>query len=340
MRTMNKRTAQRLSAVATLKICRRFAGAGYLALILLSACHPSEPAAPTSNESATKTTSAAAGVTLKPDEVATLGIVTTAATAATFTAEVAGYGVVLSHDVIAQAVADVASAEAAVRQSRAALARVQRLANTPGAFPVENQESAERQAAADAAALALAQRRLSASFGLNSPWSNHNASTVLNELAAGQIKLVHATFPLGALGKITPHTLRIAHLDPNSPQESWQVTTVWDAPADASVPGRSFFAVLKDSTVGEGERVQIWVPTGAAETGVAIPAAAVVINEGNYWCYLEKPAGTYTRVAIDPGKPLADGYFVTQNVAVGDAIVTQAAGLLLARETNSGTEAE
>jgi hypothetical protein len=37
---------------------------------------------------------------------------------------------------------------------------------------------------------------------------------------------------------------------------------------------------------------------------------------------------------------MADGYFVQGGVNRGDLIVTSAAGLLLARETNPSTEAE
>lgn len=317
-----------------------------LAVLSLSACHKSEPAADAQkNESvasATKTTEAAAteGITLKPEEIEKLGIVTTVAKATTFTPERTGYGVVLAHDVIAQAVAEVATAEAAVRQSRAALARVQRLANTPGAFPAENQESAERQAAVDATALTLAQRRLSASLGQSPPWKDSDNSMVLSELASGRSKLVRATFPLGVLGNTAPHSLRITRLDPNSPTENWKTSTVWDAPADASVPGRSFFALLKGSDIGEGERLQVWAPYGIAEPGVTVPSAAAIISDNKYWCYVEKQPGSFVRVEIDTSRPVDTGYFVKENITTGDAIVTMAAGLLLARETNSSTEAE
>ncbi len=38
--------------------------------------------------------------------------------------------------------------------------------------------------------------------------------------------------------------------------------------------------------------------------------------------------------------PLGEGYFVNKGVAVGDQVVTQSAGLLLAREMNPGTAAD
>ena len=51
-----------------------------------------------------------------------------------------------------------------------------------------------------------------------------------------------------------PSSLRAAHIGAGKPT-GWKMNPVWDAPADASVPGRSFFALLKGSDVGEGTAV-------------------------------------------------------------------------------------
>jgi len=237
-------------------------------------------------------------------------------------------------------VADIATAEAAAQQSRAALARLQRLDGTPGAMPAENTEAATRQAAADAAALSLAQRRLSAVLGQNSPWKHDDHSTALSDAASGKTKLVRLTFPLGVLRGNALQTVRIAHLDPSSATDSFRVNPIWAAPADAAVPGRSFFALLTAGDIDEGEHVQVWAASGSAERGIEVPASAVVISDGKYWCYVEKPAGTFARIAIDTSRPMVNSYFVKEGVAAGDAIVVTGAGLLLARQTNSSTEAE
>jgi hypothetical protein len=116
---------------------------------------------------------------------------------------------------------------------------------------------------------------------------------------------------------------------------------VWDAPADVSVPGRSFFALLKGGDFIEGERLLVWAPgAGRTQSGVLIPAASVVISNGKYWCYVERQPGHYLRVAVSADRPLADGYVVTDGITVGDKLVTTAAGLLLAHETNSDTDAD
>lgn len=118
------------------------------------------------------------------------------------------------------------------------------------------------------------------------------------------------------------------------------MNVVWDAPADATVPGRSFFALLKGSDAGEGERLQVWAPIGKSASGVAIPASAAVMSEGKFWCFVEKKPGTFERIEIDIARPTADGYFVTEGVAAGDKVVTAAAGQLLAKESGSGSESD
>ena len=80
-----------------------------------------------------------------------------------------------------------------------------------------------------------------------------------------------------------------------------------------------------------------WIST---ESGVLIPETAVVISEGKYWCYVEQQPGLFTRTAIDASRPMPGGYFVKEGIAPGATVVTAAAGLLLARETNPSPEAE
>lgn len=311
-----------------------------LALALLSACNHAAPPAADDEAAATTPEETESGVKLTPAEVEKMGIVTASATATTTASEISGYAVVLTHDVIAQAIADVDTADASARQSRAALARARNLEGTPGAFSAETQETAQRQAAADETALVLARRKLSATFGLGQPWKDNERSKVLDAVANGTIKLVRATFPLGALPGAVPRTLQLARPDWSGKAERWKTSTVWAAPADATIPGRSLFALLPNTDVGEGERLDVWAAVDAAESGVLIPEAAVVISEGQYWCYVEKQPGVFARVPIDASRPIPGGYFVKEGIAAGESVVMASAGLLLARETNPSTEAE
>jgi hypothetical protein len=318
----------------------RCAAAGFAALVALAACRQPPPEAAAAAAAAEKSAPQAQGVTLKPDEIEKAGIATTPAAPTQHAPESAGYALVMPREAIAQAVAELTSAVAVERQSRAALERSRGLAGTPGAEPVESQEAAVRQAAVDHAALVLAERRLSATYGSNAPWRDDYASPLLSALAGGGTKLARVTFPLGALGAATPAKLRFSHLSPTPGGGSIESTSVWAAPADASIPGRSFFALLKGGDASEGERLLARAPVGAAEAGVIVPFSAVVISGGKYWCYVEQQPGSFVRTEIDTSAPTDDGYFVSAGIAPGAKIVTRSAGELLAREMNPGTAAE
>jgi hypothetical protein len=287
--------------------------------------------------------SAAEGVTLTPDQVEKLGVATQPARAIEYREEAAGYGAVVNHESIAQAAAELATAQATERLSRSALLRAKKLEGTPGAVSADVDETAAQKAQVDAAALTLTTRRLSSMFGMKPPWRNGAGDTALQELASGKIKLVRVTFPLGLVSGPAPASLRAAHLGADKPGMGWKMNAVWDAPADANIPGRSFFAQLAGSDAGEGERLQVWAPVGEPISGVVIPAAAAVMSEGKYWCYVEKKPGTFERIEIDTTRPTADGYFVTGGgvtggIGAGDAVVTAAAGQLLAKESGSVSE--
>jgi multidrug efflux system membrane fusion protein len=311
------------------------------ALLPVAGCHRGKSAAPAPAPEA-KSTGApqAEGVSLKPDEIEKSGVAATVAVAAMHAPESAGYAVVLTRETIAQAVAELTSAAAVERQSRAALERGRQLAGTPGATSMESLQAAERQAVVDHAALVLAQRRLSATLGRDAPWKDDYQSAELTALASGEHKLARVTFPLGALGSATPATARFAHLGETPGGRSFGSVALWSAPADATIPGRSFFAILKGADAAEGERLLARVPVGAATAGVVVPFSAVVISAGKYWCYLEAKPGLFVRAEIDTSMPTDDGYFVRAGIAPGAKVVTSSAGELLARETNPGSAAD
>jgi len=302
------------------------------ALLSIAGCRQAPSAAQAPAEDAKENAAAEApGVTLKPDELDRMGIRITPVVATQQAPESTGFALVLTREAIAQSIADLNTAAAVERQSRAALARARSLAGTPGAPSVEAQEAAERQATVDQAALVLAERRLSATYGRNAPWKGNYRSPELAALASGEIKLTRVTFPLGALGSAVPAKLRLAHLG-ESQSGSFGSDSVWSAPADASVPGKSFFALVKGSDASEGERLLARAPLGAAAAGVVIPFAAVVISGDKYWCYIEEKPGVFARTEIDVGIPTDEGYFVRDGIAAGARVVTTSAGQLLARE--------
>jgi len=319
-------------------------------LVALSACHRAAPektgtagdeksgAAAKAGESKDK--EASEGVSLSPEQIEKIGVQTDAAKAVDYAEETAGYGTVIPHESIAQAAAELATAQAAEKQSRSALARTQRLSGTPGAMSADVEETNARQVAVDAAALNLAKQRLSATFGQKPPWSNGGNAGLLQALAEGSTQLIRVTFPLGSLPGDVPKTLSASRLGSAASGQRWKLSLIWPAPADVTVPGRSFFSILRAGELGEGERIIAWAPIGASQPGVLIPAEAAVISDGKYWCYVEEKPGTFVRTEIDSGKPFENGYVVMQGVKAGDKVVIKGAAQLLAQESNSGADAD
>src|SRR5882757_930828 len=210
-------------------ILTRISAAVCLSSLLLWGCHKAPPtaaeAAPASDgktgesakpaggkEEANGKEEASEGVVLTPDQVEKLGLATQTAQSSQYTEEASGYGVVVPHDAIAQAAAELVTAQATERQSQSALSRAKRLSGTPGAVSADVEETAVQKAAVDTAALTLTKQRLSATLGMNPPWKAGENNPVLQDLAGGRIKLVRVTFPLGALSGGIPASLRAAHI--------------------------------------------------------------------------------------------------------------------------------
>jgi len=314
----------------------RAAGALVATLLLLSACGKSDQPAKAEKEGAETP-----GVTLKAEEVASLGITVQPAAAAQFTGRINGYGVVTALDTIAQADSEFLTAQAAAAQSQAAAARARSLSTgEDAAISREQLEVAQSKAAADAAALALAQRKTEAAFGLRSPWRDTKSrQAAMRKLASGAAVLVRATFTTTNNG--VPRTLEISRMGADS--KSWTTHVIWDAPADAAVPGRSFYALVDGSDLAQNERVTAAIPTGTAQAGAKVSAKAVVFGESEAWVYVQTVSGkdtqTFLRTRVDISRPVGDGYFVT-SVKPGDRLVMDGAGLLLAHEANPSTEVE
>jgi hypothetical protein len=330
-----KRLHLRAATLSSTTAC----AAALLCGALLAACS-SKPAGDRAGAAPAPAAKPSGGLQLSMPEQSKLGLEKAPAGPVSYRPEVEGFALVLNHEAIAQAAAEVTTMRAAEAASHAALARAERLRGTQGAVTAEGEETVRHQAAADAAALALAQQRLTAQFGQHAPWLEPAGAGLLGRLAAGQIKLVRVTFALDAPIPRASLGLRFTRLQTAAGAAIWSTRQVWPAPADASVPGRSYFAALSGSDAAEGERLAAWAGTGDSQSGVLIPAEALVISEGKTWCYLEKPAGTFVRVGIDTARPLSGGYFVQESIAAGDTVVTGGAGLLLARESSPDSGAE
>jgi hypothetical protein len=277
-------------------------------------------------------------VALAADEAANLGIATLPANEVVYTPGQRGYGIVVGLDAIAQSDSEIATAEAAAKQSAAAVKRARELATgREAAMSRDALDLAERQAKADSAALALALAKATATFGRDAPWRDpgqHDAA--VKSLAEGSTALVRATFPTGIPDGAGPTALRIAWRE----TDAWSsAIKIWLAPADPLIPGRSYFALVQADLVS-GERVLVDMKIGPSQKGILVPEDAVLLSDNATWFYVAESGGTYVRHQIDTSHTMPGGYFLRDGVAPGAHIVVKGAGLLLARELNPSTAAE
>lgn len=287
-------------------------------------------------------------VTLDEVTVGRLGIMMQTVQATEFRVETNGFGTVLAFDALAQTYADLATAESAMQTSDAALARSRSLFAADVAVSRQTVEAAERQAVADRTLMSLAQRKAETAWGQGAPWrSAADLSKVLTRLSSGEVALVRVTFSTSMIGPTIPATFLIKRVEAGAPANSWSAKTIWRAPADPTVPGVSFFALVeKARDLLPGERLLVTVPGENAQQGVIIPASAMIVAEASCWYYAVEiqpliiplaPLKNFVRVALDTRQPTPEGYFVVGGDP-GLVVVVEGASLLLAKET--GVEEE
>ena len=176
-----------------------------------------------------------------------------------------------------------------------------------------------------------------------------SATPLPARLAAGKAALARITFPPNAVGDTIPSSLKFERVDATKGSAGWTSGAVWSAPADPTVPGRSFYAIVERArNLLPGERLRVFLSAAKSQQGVVIPSAAVLIAEGKAWYYDDEhispaipdaPFEIFTRRMLDISQPTKEGYFVP-DAEPGQVVVIEGAGLLLARETGSSEEEE
>jgi hypothetical protein len=279
-------------------------------------------------------------VTLDAQTKARIGITTVAAKSLQYRAEAHGLGQVIGVDAIAQTDADLTVAEAAAQASQAALVRTRALFGADNSVSQQALEAAEHQAAADSAQLTLAERKSAATWGRDAPWQDaKRRKALIAKITAGTALIVRATFPADSVGDSALGSIRIERLDAEEGGKDWTATTVWSAPADPAVPGRSYYLLVEGAQgLAPGERVRVAAPYGAVTQGALVPTGAVLIAEGRTWLYIEEKADYFVRQAINLSHPVGEGYFTSSGVQPGEAVVIQGAGQLLAREIGTSED--
>jgi len=161
-------------------------------------------------------------------------------------------------------------------------------------------------------------QRMSTTVGMNPPWKageNNRCRTA----GRRRIKLVRVDLSSRALrGEFPQSRARSRAASPTRLEENSLDARPRQSRAELRLKERRRSTALH-GTIGESCRV-------------VVPASAALMRASTV--YREKPAISSSRTRYGAAGP--EGYFVTEDIAAGDKVVTAAAGQLLARESNSG----
>ncbi|MDX2300196.1 MAG: hypothetical protein NW204_10770 [Xanthomonadaceae bacterium] len=306
-----------------------------LLIMLLTGCHtgPSTDAddvQPAASTAVVATAPAApVEVVLGAEQAKRLGIVSVALTPASAGASVAAFARVIDPQPLFQSLHDRALARAALAVSDANRQRIDDLFAHDGNASMQERDAARAIRAQDAARVQWTQRQLQVQWG--GPLAGDGGDALAERLAAGTVALLRIEADGGMADAVVPlaaHWLR----DGDRPLDA---TRLWPAPSrDPASPGPVFFALVDPAQglrPGMRGAVALDLP-GPATAGVWVPRAALVYAQAMPSAYVETGVARWQRRALDVSLMRADGYVQVAGFAVGERVVIQGAGILLAAE--------
>ena len=105
---------------------------------------------------------------------------------------------------------------------------------------------------------------------------------------------------------------------------------------DPVLQGENYFFSAKTQTIKPGMRITGWVPQQIEkQSGVLIPATAIVWHLGQAYVYVNSEKDTFSRIRLSDYTKTDQGYFVKDSLEPGDQLVSMGAQILLSEEYRS-----
>jgi hypothetical protein len=253
--------------------------------------------------------------------------------------EIKAYGRVLDAASLGPLNAELVSAQADHQAAHKELERVKALAAQSNASQ-RALETATAAAAKAQAQLDSVRARLASTWG-SAIAGRDELNSFVQRLSTLADALVEVEIPAGEGLLTTPKTARLVTLtDPTRP-----LSAQWLGPApsvDPQMQGRGFlFLVSPNSTrLAPGAAVSAFLELpGEGESGVAVPAGAILRFNGVTWVYRQAGSGTFERVEVALRQPLDQGWFVRNSLQPQDKVVVVGAQQLLSEELKGRLEA-
>jgi hypothetical protein len=322
--------------------------AATLGLAFASGCSGHDPESakaraeqkPAEPESRVKqSTNGAVVVTVDEATQRLMDLQTAALAPARLTPEIKAYGRVLDTTPLVPLNADLISAQTDHQAAQTELERVKALAAQSNA----SQRTLETVTAAASKAtvqLDSVRARLASSWG-SAIAGRDDLNAFVQRLSTLADALVEVELPAGESLPTAPKAARLLTLtDPTRP-----LVAQWLGPApsvDPQMQSRGFLFLLSPNSthLAPGAAVSAFLElTGEGDSGVAVPAGAILRFNGFTWVYRQAGSDAYERVEVALQQPLDQGWFVRNSLQPQDKVVVVGAQQLLSEELKGRLEA-
>jgi hypothetical protein len=316
------------------------------ALLLVGGCSDHAPpadAAPT-GAAAADADDSGPGVTVADSQAKRLGIELAATISAPATAVSSGTAVVLDSAALVSALDEIAAAAADSAAQNESRQRIQHLYDDGGNASLQALEAARSQAAQARARLTAAESRARVDWGRALVDAREPRLRPVREmLKSGRGTLLRAEFPGSLAGD--PAALEYSLDGANGSAGhaiAAQFIDLSKAPTQ-SASGVAVILAVTDAGAGNfalrpGLRLSVTVSARAGPVQTLVPAAAVIADSGQLWCYVARAQGRFDRIAVDGSQRVGQGY-AAPPLAAGDRVVVRGAPLLLSLERGAGAGA-
>ena len=237
---------------------------------------------------------------------------------------------------------DIAKAQAAAQASNAEYKRLAGLNRGGNNVSEKAVETAQSAAESDQATLTNAQQSLAIlKDSIEVKWGAavanwlEKGSPQLSALVAQREFLVQVTGISG--GSFTPPPGATVQLPSGKHAEAHLLSSLPQLDPRLQAPSFLYIVSAHPGLV-PGMNLAVVLPTGALRRGVMVPDNAVLWWQGQAWCYVEAPAGKFTRVEVPTGNPAPGGWFVSGGIPPGTPVVTKGAQTLLSEEFHSAIQ--
>ena len=161
-------------------------------------------------------------------------------------------------------------------------------------------------------------------------------STLLASFRQDRAALIKVEFGAEPANSVPPSRARIAL---GGREASVEALPLDRAPATSRWGGLTYWFTAADATLPSGAEITAWVATGDSETGVRIPARAVLWLDGQQWVYVQVAPTGYERRGVALRALPSHAYF-TPDLTAATHVVTVGAQALLAQERRSASPRE